>query len=159
VVPKPPPDRPPRLLIGGNGDRLLAVAAEVADIVSFTGFGPDREGSNVPTHFSRAGLADRVALVRRRSADRAAPPELNVLLQTLVITDDRQSMAREIAQQRGRSIVDVLTCPFLAFGPVEEICGQLTRLRDDLGIGYVTVFDHCADDAATVLAALIPPAT
>ena len=109
-----------QLLIGGNGDRLLALAAEVADIVSFTGFGPDREGGNVLTHFSRRGLADRVALVGRRSAGRAVPPELNVLLQTLVITDDREQMASEIAQRHGQSIVDVLTCPFLAFGTVEE---------------------------------------
>lgn len=154
VVPRPPQGEQLPLLIGGNGDRLLALGAEHADIVGFTGFGPDREGDNVRTHFSRAGLADRVALVRERSAHRSPPPELNVLLQMLVITDDRELMARTIAQRRGQRMVEVLTCPFLAFGTVEEICLQLTRLRDDLGIGYVTVFDQFADDAAKVLAAL-----
>lgn len=153
VVPRPPQGRGLPLLIGGNGDRLLALAAELADIVSFTGFSPDRDGSNVRTHFSRAGLADRVALVRRHSADRQEAPELNVLLQMLVVTEDRELLAATISRQRGQPIVDVLTCPFLAFGTVEEICAQLSRLGDDLGVGYVTVFDHFAEDAATVLAA------
>lgn len=154
VVPVPPQGARLPLLIGGNGDRLLALAAEHADIVSFTGFSPDLEGANVRTHFSRSGLTDRVDLVRRVAAGHERAPELHVLLQSLVMTDDREFLARTIAQRHGQSIVDVLTCPFLAFGTVEEICLQLTRLRDDLGISYVTVFDQYADDAATVLAAL-----
>jgi probable F420-dependent oxidoreductase len=157
VVPRPRQGPRLPLLVGGNGDRVLALGAELADIVSFTGFSPDRDGTNVPTHFSRAGLADRVGLVRRLSAHRPDPPELNVLLQSLVVTDDRESLARTMSQRRSQSMVDILTCPFLAFGTVEEIVGQITRLRDDFGIGYVTVFDPCGDDAARVLAALHAP--
>jgi alkanesulfonate monooxygenase SsuD/methylene tetrahydromethanopterin reductase-like flavin-dependent oxidoreductase (luciferase family) len=119
-----------------------------------TGFSPDRHGENVRTHFTRSGLADRAALVGRLSAGRTSPPERNVLLQMLVVTDDREYLARTIAQRRGQSFVEVLTCPFLAFGTLEEICAQLRRLRDDFGIGYVTVFDQSADDAAKVIAAL-----
>lgn len=154
VVPKPPQGRALPLLVGGNGDRLLAFAAEHADIVAFTGFSPDHEGANVRTHFSRAGLADRVALVRRHAAGRERPPELNLLLQALVVTDDRDQVAQAFAQRSNQSLVEVLTCPFLAIGTVEEVALQLTRLRDDHGIGYVTVFDQYADDAARVIGAL-----
>jgi probable F420-dependent oxidoreductase len=142
------------LLVGGNGDQVLALAAEHADIVSFTGFSPDREGANIRTHFSRPGLADRVAHVRRHATGRAITPELNVLLQQLTITDDREYHAHTIAQRHNQPIVEVLSCPFLAFGTVEEICWQLLRLAGDFGIGYVTVFNQHADDTATVMAAL-----
>jgi probable F420-dependent oxidoreductase len=154
VVPAPAQGTSLPLLVGGNGDRVLALAAAHADIVSFTGFSPDREGVNVRTHFSRAGLADRVAHVRRHATGRATAPELNVLLQQLTITDDREYLAHAIAHRQHQPVVDVLSCPFLAFGTVEEICWQLLRLAGDFGITYVTVFNQHADDAAVVMAAL-----
>jgi probable F420-dependent oxidoreductase len=154
VVPAPAQGAALPLLVGGNGDRVLALAAEHADIVSFTGFSPDREGVNMRTHFSRPGLADRVAHVRSHAIGRATAPELNVLLQQLTITDDREYLADVIAQRHHTPIVDVLSCPFLAFGTVEEICWQLVRLAGDFGVGYVTVFNQHADDAAAVIAAL-----
>jgi probable F420-dependent oxidoreductase len=154
MVPRPQEGRRIPLLIGGNGDRVLALGGEYADIVSFTGFSPDSEGSNLRTHFSRRGLADRVALVRERAADREEPPQLNILLQRLEITDDREYLAQTYARRQRQTVIDVLTCPFLALGTVEEICWQIVRLREDFGISYVTVFDNSANDAATVLAAL-----
>jgi probable F420-dependent oxidoreductase len=154
VVPKPPQGDQLPLLIGGNGDRLLTLAAEQADIVAFTGFSPDREGQNVRSHFTRRGLANRVELVHQVAASRDRQPELQLLLQQLVITDDREYLAQTVAQRHGQSLVEVLTCPFLAIGTVEEISGQLTRLQDDFGITYVTVFNPYGDDAAKVMAAL-----
>ena len=76
------------------------------------------------------------------------------MIQMLTITEDREDLAQTIAQRQGLSLLDVLTCPFLVFGTVEEICWQLVRLRDELGISYVTVFNQSADDAAIVLAAI-----
>jgi len=156
VAPAPAQGAALPLLVGGNGDRVLALAAAHADIVSFTGFSPDREGVNLRTHFSRSGLADRVAHVRRHAAGRATAPELNVLLQQLTITDDREYLAQMIAQRYHTSIVEVLSCPFLVFGTVEEIGWQLARLEGDYGISYVTVFNQYADEAAAVMAALAP---
>lgn len=156
VLAPSPTQSPVPLLIGGNGTRLLTLAAHHAHIVSFTGFSPDLEGANVRTHFSRAGLADRVGLVRRQSqlANRPVSPELNILLQSLLITEDREYLARTMAMRQNQSMMEMATCPFLAFGTVEEICGQLLRLHDEHHITYVTVFNQHAEDAAEVIAAL-----
>ena len=63
--------------------------------MSFTGFSPDREGPTCAPTSAGAGLADRVAHVRRERAERRdEPPELNVLLQTLTITEDREYFAQ-----------------------------------------------------------------
>ena len=156
VLAPAPLQSPPPLLIGGNGTRLLGLAAQHANIVSFTGFSPDPGGSNVRTHFSRAGLADRVRLVQQgvRAANRPVAPELNVLLQSLIITDDRDYLAQTMAMRHNQSPMELLSCPFLAFGTVEEICGQLLRQHDEHAITYITMFNQHADDAAQVIAAL-----
>lgn len=154
TVPRPPQGARLPLLIGGNGTRLLTLAASQADIVAFTGFSPDREGQNQRTHFTRSGLADRVALVRRVAAEQGRQPELNILIQSLIVDDDREYVAHNLAQRSNTSVMEMLTCPFLVFGTVEEICGQLLRLKEEHGITYVTVFEPYADDAAKVIAAI-----
>ena len=69
----PPLQEPIPLLVGGNGRRVLQLAARQADIVGFTGFFPRDGGRAVDlSHFSAAGLASRVALVRAAAGPRFA---------------------------------------------------------------------------------------
>ena len=56
-------------MVGGNGDRLLALAARRAGIVQLVGFTP-RPGGNDYRTFSDDGLAGRVAHVRDAAGDR-----------------------------------------------------------------------------------------
>ena len=89
--------RPP-ILIGGNGRRLLSLAAREADIVGLSGI-TFRHGGSAPPDLSgwRAPRIDeRVRLIRETAgAERFAHIELNALVQRVVVTDHRSDAAEE----------------------------------------------------------------
>jgi probable F420-dependent oxidoreductase len=67
------------ILIAGNGDRVLRIAAQHADIIGFTGGG-------LPTHDDPDPMAERVEFVRAAAGDRVANLEFNLAI-TAVPTD------------------------------------------------------------------------
>ncbi len=138
LQPLPPQGAALPILVGGNGDRLLGLAARVADIVGFTGFGWDAEaGAPTISHMTAEGFADRVALVAAHATD----PERQTLVQRVVVTDDRNAVAAQIAEELPVGGADaVLASPFVLVGTVEEICDEIVERRATTGVSYLTVF-------------------
>jgi probable F420-dependent oxidoreductase len=136
----PVPTRIP-LMVGGNGDRILAVAAAGADIVQFTGF-TTPPGSSY-AHFTMDGLADRVDHVRRVAGERFAGIELSLLVQRAIVTGDARRVVAELAVVRSGALTieQALDSPFLLAGTVDAICDRLVELRERFGVSYLTVFD------------------
>ena len=143
------------VMIGGNGDRLLRLAAEQADIIGLTGFtsGTGRTHTDL-SHFTWDGLADRVAHVRRHAGDRFAELELSVLVQAARRTDDRHRAAVDFAQGMIDDVDALLDSPFLLFGTDDELTDQVRRLRDEVGVTYLTVFEPSAEALAAAVAPL-----
>ncbi len=83
----------PPILIGGNGRRLLTLAAREADIVGFSGI-DFRDGGAAPPDLSSwrvAAVDERVRLVRETAGpERFARLQLNTLVQRVIVTEDRQ---------------------------------------------------------------------
>jgi len=134
-------------MVGGNGDRVLALAATDADIVGLTGFtsGTGRTHTDL-SHFTWGGLADRIDHVRRHAGDRFAALELSVLVQLAEVSDDRR--ARADAFGEGRLETDVLLdSPFVMLGSPSGLAEHLARLQE-MGVGYVTAFDTSAEALA-----------
>jgi probable F420-dependent oxidoreductase len=136
AAPLPPPPVP--LLVGGTGRQLLAVAAEHADIVGFTGFSPDPSGAGVRlSHFGAGGLEDRIAQVHRRAGSRFGSLELNVLIQRVIVTDHRRAAAAGLQPLiPAMSVDELLDSPFLLIGTYDEMAQALRERRDRFGISY-----------------------
>ena len=145
--------RPP-ILIGGNGRELLTLAAREADIVSFTGatFPPGGR----PVHlsgFAENDFAERIGWVRSAAAQPA--PELNVLVQHVVVEGTPHKAADVLASQFPRFTPDVaLESPFLLLGPLEHLVETLEARRERWGLNYVVVFERALADFAPVVARL-----
>lgn len=140
LEPLPPQGRALPIMIGGNGDAMLRTAAEHADIVQFMGFSRNRAGVLSVDHFTWDGLLDRVALVRAAAGERR--PELSLMAQCAIVTDDRAAALAELPLVRGGIISAEVAAdsPFLFVGSTSRVADQLTELRERTGISYVTVF-------------------
>lgn len=149
-LPRPVQRPGPPLWIGGRGDRLLALAAEHADIVGFTGFAatPDGRKGDLATV---DGLAERVAHVRRHAGDRYPGLELNVLVWRVLVTPDRRGTAARLCPVRGLTASQLLDVPTVLVGTVAQIAAQLVEFRERLGISYFTVRDRNLDDFGPVI--------
>ena len=145
------PGRVP-LLVGGNGDRVLATAARRADIGGLTGFrsGTGRTHSDL-SHFRWSGLAERIAHVRTCAGDRFDDLELNVLVQRVAVGDP-QTEAERFAEASGHPVDLILDSPFVMLGGVDDLVEHCERLRA-IGVGSIAAFGgRGADELAPVIA-------
>lgn len=154
--PVPPQGSGVPLMVGGNGDRILAVAARRAATVQFTGFTAPPSPERL-THFTTAGLADRVSYVRGlaagRSSGRSRAPELSVFVQQARVVADPRVVAAELFGDL-LPVEQVLDSPFLLLGSVDAICDRVQELQERFGISYLTVIDGRAPGFDRVVARL-----
>ncbi|MCR6487269.1 TIGR03621 family F420-dependent LLM class oxidoreductase [Amycolatopsis sp. OK19-0408] len=141
----------PRLLIAGNSDGVLDLAAEHADIVGFAGL-KQQPGKPPGTFKLDASMDERVAYFRSKTTREI---EFNMLVQHVEITEDRLAAAEAWHEKTERSAVetaeDLLDAPQLLLGTVEEIAGQLESRRERYGFSYITVFEPYLETFAPVI--------
>lgn len=150
---------PPRasipLLIGGNGRKVLETAAQHADIVGFIGISQDPAGMVQPTNFSRTALVEQIGHFERAAGPRSSQVERSILIQQVAITEDRQAAAQEVRSWfPGTTAEEVLDSPFVLIGSRDRIADDLRRLRQELGITYVTVLASSFQMTADVMEVL-----
>jgi probable F420-dependent oxidoreductase len=136
------PDVP--ILIAGNGNRLLTLAAQRADIIGFTGGAPATDDTDP--------LADRIDFVRTAAGDRFDSLELNLSIIGMP-TDD--SGIPDLTQAR-RSLADlsdedVLRTPTVLSGSTTDIADTIRHYRDHYGVTYITVQQIHAEAFAKVI--------
>ncbi len=147
------PVRCPTLLVGGNGNRVLRLAAIAADIVGFTGLGrtlPD--GQRHEPQWATDQIDAQADLVRAAAGARLAGLEFSALVQQVAITSDRQAAVEPISAWTGTDPGILLAAPYLLVGTTNEIVEQLHEARARWGFSYFVTRD--AEATAPVIEAL-----
>src|SRR4051794_23226492 len=133
------------LMIAGDGDRILTLAARQADIVGLTG-GQGRPGESDP-------LAARVAFVREAAGDRFADLELNMVISA---APSESSATPDLSFPRRHAPDlpddDLLAFPGVMSGSPRDIADTLRDFRDRCGVSYFTVLAPFADYMAKAIA-------
>jgi probable F420-dependent oxidoreductase len=157
---EPLPVQQPRLpiLIGGNNRNLLTLAAREADIVGLSGL-TFRQGGAVPADLSGwrvPGVDQRVRLIREAAGDdRFARLELNVLVQRVIVTDDRRSAAEALTSRWTQLTADeFLQTPHLLIGTEDQIVEDLLARRQRWGFASYVIREPDIDAFAPILARL-----
>jgi probable F420-dependent oxidoreductase len=120
-----PVQTPPPIMVGGVGDRVLAMAAEHADIVA------------IATYGDRDHLAERAAYVKAKAGDRVDEVELSFgFFQASIDDPDDLSMLRMIIP--GVSDADLRRRAVFLGDSIGEAADRVRAMRDELGISYFT---------------------
>ncbi|MFD8396078.1 TIGR03621 family F420-dependent LLM class oxidoreductase [Streptomyces sp. NPDC059680] len=139
---------PPRLIIGGHGDKVLRLAAAHADVVAFAG------ATAGTAHLAGAdSMAERVAFFEAAAGDRAESIERNILVQAVIVTADRQRATdtlRRRAPHLGETN-DLADLPTVLLGSPEDIASTLIARRERYGISSICVHEPAMAGFAPVI--------
>lgn len=121
-----PVQTPPPIMVAGQGDKMLTLAAEQADIVAITAMGDE------------AHLTDRVAFVKDKAGIRFDDIELQFgFLQ--VSLDDRTDLSVVKLLKPEASEDDIAGLTTVLNVPVHAAVERIVRLHENLGISYFTL--------------------
>ena len=148
--PKPVQTPHPPLHIGAGGPRMLRLAAREADII---GLLPSMGGPNTfdEREIGPEAFDEKVALLREVATERFDTIELNILIQGLAISDNREAAIRRLREERGFENEQWFDSPMVFHGSVNQVVEQMEAQRERFGVSYYAVFEHQIDEFAPIV--------
>jgi probable F420-dependent oxidoreductase len=134
------------ILIAGNGDRVLTIAARHADIIGLTGGGKPVADP----------LAERIEFVRAKAGERFDTLELNIAITAAPSGDGTGIPDLRLTRRHAAELSDdqLLALPSVLSGTPKDGADKLRRLQETYGLTYFTVQDNHVDYFAKVIAEL-----
>lgn len=150
ILPRPIQAPYPPLLVGGGGQRILSLAARHADIVALNPRATP-EGTPNRSDITAASTTQKLTWVRDAAGERFPDLELNIVVLRVILTDDREAAAHELAQELNLTPGEVLESPHVLLGTVDEMAETLRLRRERYGISYITVTEDGLEPFAPVI--------
>jgi probable F420-dependent oxidoreductase len=134
----PKPASPIPVMIGGGGPKILALAAQQADIV---GINPKIVGRSINPRSMATTAADtmdeKVAWVKEAAGDRFDDLELQLQVFVTAVTDDPHAVAEKLSGAFGLPPEVILAAPFYQVGSTEQITEDIQSVRERWGISNI----------------------
>ena len=153
----PEPVRPggPPLFVAGGSERVLRLAARMADIV---GVNPNMAAGIIDERVGPSATAEAAAAkidwIREEAGDRFGDLELHSRVHVASVTDDGRDLASALAPAMGLDTDQALASPHSIIGTVDEMAHKLVRQREELGISYIGLSADSMEEMAPVVARL-----
>ncbi len=147
----------PPILVGGDGPRILELAAREADIVGLCGL---RFRSGAPpadvSGFKAEAVDRRLSWLRAAAGDRFSEHlELSALVQQVSVTVNRSQAAADYAARLGSlTAEDLLESPYVLIGTVDQLVEKLQSQRLRWSVSYIIAFEPAMQALAPVVARL-----
>ncbi|GIH03425.1 LLM class F420-dependent oxidoreductase [Rhizocola hellebori] len=138
------------VVVGGQSDAALSVAARHADGVELTGM-RIVAGRHHPHRMRSDEVAERIQYLMRVVPQRFEDIELGVRAHLVMVGVPARNAARIIAAATGSSIESIMDSPFALVGMAAEIAEKIHACRADLGITRYSVSVGAMDELVPVI--------
>lgn len=145
-----PVQQPLPILMGAGGPRMLDFAAREADIIGVAP--PALPEGGIKLAVEADSVERQIDRIRAAAGERFDDIELNILQQRVIVTDDRQAAAEELAGQWEKPAADLLESPHVLIGTHAQMADDLRQRRERFGFSYITVFERDLEAFAPVIA-------
>lgn len=144
------------ILLAGGKEKMLTLAGEKADIV---GINPGLAAGVIDERAGRDATLERtdqkIEWVRSAAGARFKTLVLQTRIHLAMITDDRETVANEMAPLLGISAEEALASPHALVGTVDQVVEEIQRWRERWGFSYISIDAAAMEEFAPVVQAAL----
>ncbi len=148
-------ERPPRLIVGGGGRKMLDLAARHADIVGVNvNLASGAVGPELVAEVGAEAFDRRIGWVREAAGERFAEVELQCLTFVAKVSPGAREWVASMAPAFGLGAEDALEVPIVLAGEAGEVAETIEKRRERYGFSHWVVHQAELAEFAPVVSRL-----